>query len=123
MPKGEIPEYQNLPVGKGYGPHSYVGVTSKGPGLKKRFCKYGCGCWVAGFDQGGGPVGLAPITGECPGNPLDRKKLGENLDWATVVARRIHRFLSMQKALNVSGFYLKQLLKFVKEEPERESKN
>ena len=112
MPKKNvIPDYNDLPEGKSYGGHSYIDPTKS----KKVFCKFGCGCWFSG-DSEGGPVGLNPLKGECPGNPLDGKKLGGNLDWATVVVRRIYRFLSMQKAIRNAGHSLRTLLRSTEDE-------
>lgn len=51
-------------------------------------CKFGCGCW-AGPARSGGPIGLDPLSGECPNNPLGVKRLEGKADYEIVVTRRI----------------------------------
>lgn len=67
--------------GKEYGRHSYREEGTSD-------CKYGCGCW-AGDANSGGPVGLDPLSGECPNNPKDGKRIGGTADYEIVVTRRI----------------------------------
>lgn len=67
---------------KEYGPHEYAKNGTSN-------CKYKCGCW-AGDCNSGGPVGLDPIGGRCPANPLDGKPLGGNRDHEYVVTERIN---------------------------------
>jgi len=72
---------------KEYGPHKYEG---HGGTLN---CKYGCDCW-AGPARSGGPVGLDPLSGECPGNPKDGESVGGSADYEIVVTRRINKLES-----------------------------
>ncbi len=66
-----------------HGPHDYGEFTT---GLHD--CKYGCGCHMASSTSGG-PAGLDPF-GECPGNPIAGRSLGNlaaNTDF--VITRRV----------------------------------
>ena len=67
---------------KEYGPHKYKDHDGTSD------CKHGCGCW-AGPANSGGPVGLNPLNGECPGNPKDGNLIGGKSDYEIVVERRI----------------------------------
>jgi hypothetical protein len=69
-------------IAKEYGPHKYPDPDSTSD------CKHGCGCW-AGPNNSGGPLGLDPISGECPNNPKNNIRLGGDGDYETVVERRI----------------------------------
>jgi len=78
---------------KEYGPHKYNRVDRDAT-----FCEHDCGCWIMEFDSGG-PVGLDFVDGECPKNPKDgeflgKDLLGENMDWAVIVSRRINKLLT-----------------------------
>jgi len=81
-----------MPNGHGskeYGPHKYADHDGTSD------CEYGCGCW-AGSTNSGGPLGLDPLGGKCPGNPTDGKFLkdqplaGKNADYEKVVKQRIN---------------------------------
>ena len=67
---------------KEYGPHKYEDHN------RTSNCKHDCGCW-AGPANSGGPAGLNPLSGECPGNPKDGNLIGGNSDYEIVVERRI----------------------------------
>ncbi len=67
---------------KEYGPHKYPDQDSTND------CEHHCGCW-AGPSSSGGPLGLDPLSGKCPRNPLDGTILGRNLDYEEVVRQRI----------------------------------
>lgn len=74
-----------------YGGHNY-GENPQGT----VDCKFGCGC-SCGPTSSGGPVGLDPIYGECPNNPLSGKRLEGNGDYRVVVTRRIR---GLEKAVH-----------------------
>jgi hypothetical protein len=72
------------PIGfdyKEYGPHKYTRAGTSD-------CEYGCGCW-AGDARSGGPLGLEPISGRCPANPVNGEPLGGKKDYEYVVMDRI----------------------------------
>ncbi len=71
-----------LDYDKKYGPHKYEdhgGISD---------CKHGCGC-STGPATSDGPVGLNPLSGECPRNPKNGNLIGGNSDYEIVVTRRI----------------------------------
>lgn len=65
-----------------YGQHSYPDRMTTND------CANGCGCW-AGPSRSGGPLGLDPLHGLCPKNPLDGKPFRGNDDYEDVVNQRI----------------------------------
>lgn len=71
-----------LDLSRKYGKHSYPNQDGTSD------CKNGCGCW-AGPSQSGGPLGLDPIYGECPNNPVGGERLDGDQDYQIVVKRRI----------------------------------
>ncbi|MEO6077946.1 MAG: hypothetical protein ABIP54_04120 [Candidatus Andersenbacteria bacterium] len=96
---------------KQYGPHGY---TEEGT----CDCAHGCTCFL-GASQSGGPVGVDPLNGECPGNPADGQFLGELRDYAAVVTRRIQ---SLERALSDARRRLEQVAPEATELAEKLSK-
>ena len=83
-----------------YGQHNYLDNDGTSD------CIYRCGCW-AGPSRSEGPVGLDPIFGFCPNNPLDGKPLREgNIDYEDVVSQRI-------QALELRAYKAEEALKKV----------
>ena len=65
-----------------YGGHKYPDIHTTND------CEHGCGCW-AGPTRSGGPLGLDPLKGECPNNPICGERLSDKEDYEIVVVRRI----------------------------------
>lgn len=83
-----MPNGRDYTYTKEYGPHEYPDAPH---GTSD--CKFKCGCW-AGPSNSGGPLGLDPLCGECPGNPKNGMRLEGNADYMIAVTRRIRKLES-----------------------------